>query len=82
MRTKSWEVDEMDETVVKFRVYGSDLRCAELEAIVDTGATFTKIPESIASELGLQAKYEAEVEDSLREVERLVSAIGERVEGH
>jgi len=33
----------MDETVVKFRVYGSDLRCAELEAIVDVGTgTFSR----------------------------------------
>jgi len=41
---------------------GPDGRCAELEAVVDTDATFTKIPESVASELGLQIEYEAEVE--------------------
>ena len=31
------------------------------EGLVDTGATFTKIPRSAASEIGLRAKYEAEV---------------------
>ncbi|MBS7612622.1 retroviral-like aspartic protease family protein [Candidatus Bathyarchaeota archaeon] len=52
----------MGETLVKFKVYGVDGRHVELEAIVDTGATFTKVPGFIASKLGLQARYEAEVE--------------------
>lgn len=43
-------------------IYGTDDNSAELEALVDTGATFTKIPESLASALGLQAKYETSVE--------------------
>jgi predicted aspartyl protease len=50
----------MGETRVKFRVYSGE-RFAELEGLVDTGATFTKIPRSAASKLGLQAEYEAEV---------------------
>jgi predicted aspartyl protease len=45
---------------VKFRVYSGEL-FAELEGLVDTGATFTKIPRSTASKIGLQARYEAEV---------------------
>ena len=50
----------MGETRVKFRVY-SGKRYTELEGLVDTGATYTKISRSAASRLGLQAKYEAEV---------------------
>ena len=47
----------MGEAVTHFTVYG-----IELEALVDTAATFTKIPQSIASKLRLDAKYETEVE--------------------
>jgi predicted aspartyl protease len=50
----------MGETRVKFRVYRGE-SFTELEGLVDTGATFTKIPRSAASKIGLQAKYEAEV---------------------
>jgi len=50
----------MGETRVKFRVYSGE-RFTELEGFVDTGATFTKIPRSAASKIGLQANYEAEV---------------------
>ena len=59
---KSVSRRKMGETLVKFKIYGSDGRFVELEATVDTGATFTKIPESVASELELQAKYETEEE--------------------
>ncbi|MEA3355721.1 MAG: aspartyl protease family protein [Candidatus Bipolaricaulota bacterium] len=52
----------MGETRAHFKIYGIDGEVAELEALVDTGATFTKIPESLASALGLQAKYETNVE--------------------
>ncbi|MCC6005273.1 MAG: aspartyl protease family protein [Thermofilum sp.] len=51
---------EVGETRVKFRVYSGE-GFAELEGLVDTGATFTKIPRSAASKIGLQAKYTAEV---------------------
>jgi len=67
----------MGETLVKFKVYGSDGRCAELEAVVDTDATFTKIPESVASELGLQIEYEAEVELGDKRVVRRGLTLGE-----
>jgi aspartyl protease family protein len=50
----------MGETQVKFRVCNGE-RSAELEGPVDTGATFTRIPRSMAYQLGLQAKYEVEV---------------------
>jgi len=50
----------MGETRVKFRVYSGE-QYTELEGLVDTGATFTKIPRSAASKIGLHAKYEAEV---------------------
>jgi predicted aspartyl protease len=53
--------NSLGETRINFKIYGPDSR-AEVEAIVDTGATFTKIPESLASKLKLEAKYEVSVE--------------------
>jgi predicted aspartyl protease len=50
----------LGETRVKFRVYNGGV-FVELEGIVDTGATFTKIPMWVASKIGLQAMYKAEV---------------------
>ena len=52
----------MGETRIFFKVYGANGQAAELEAVVDTGATFSKIPRSLAAKLGLEAKYETEVE--------------------
>lgn len=52
----------MGETRIHFRIYGPDGQAAELEAIVDTGATFSKVPKLIASRLRLAPKYETEVE--------------------
>ncbi len=52
----------MGGTRVYFKIYGADGRTIELDAVADTGATFTKIPSSIALELGLEVKYEVEVE--------------------
>jgi len=48
------------ETRVKFRVYNGGV-FVELEGLVDTGATFTKIPRWAALKIGLQAMYKAEV---------------------
>ena len=45
---------------MKFKVYNGE-RFAELEGFVDTGAIFMKIPKSVASGIGLQAKYRVEV---------------------
>ncbi|MBT9170768.1 MAG: hypothetical protein DDT18_01118 [Actinobacteria bacterium] len=52
----------MGETRIFFKVYGANGQAAELEAVVDTGATFSKIPRSLAAKLGLEGKYETEVE--------------------
>jgi nucleoside-diphosphate-sugar epimerase/predicted aspartyl protease len=52
----------MGETRTQFKVYGANGQAADSEAVVDTGATFSKIPGSIATKLGLEAKYETEVE--------------------
>lgn len=52
----------MGETRIHFKVYGANGEAADLEAVVDTGATFSKIPESVAARLELEAKYETEVE--------------------
>jgi len=52
----------MGEARTQLRVYGPDGRVVGLEGVVDTGATFSKIPCSVANRLGLEAKYETEVE--------------------
>ena len=52
----------MGETRIHFKVYGVNGNVADFEAVVDTGATFSKIPESEADRLELEAKYETEVE--------------------
>jgi len=52
----------MGETRIHFKIYGANDQAVELEAVVDTGATFSKIPESVVTRLGLEAKYETEVE--------------------
>jgi len=52
----------MGETKARFEIYGANGKSAELEATVDTAATFTKVPESVAARLGLKAQYETEVE--------------------
>jgi aspartyl protease family protein len=51
----------MGETVTKFKVFGAR-GSVELEALVDTGATFTKIPESYAERVGIETRYDTEVE--------------------
>lgn len=51
----------MGETRVKIRVFGQK-GTKDVEAIVDTGATFSKIPIAIAEEIDLEARYETEVE--------------------
>lgn len=52
----------MGETKVRFEIHGADGKSMELEALVYTAATFTKVPESVATNLGLKAQYETEVE--------------------
>jgi len=51
----------MGETRAKVKLYG--IRGSkEFEAIVDTGATFTKVQESIAKEIGMDLKYDTTIE--------------------
>jgi len=50
----------LGETRVRARVYGP-IDSVELEMLVDTGATFTKIPESLASRIGLKVEEIIEV---------------------
>lgn len=52
----------MGDTRTKIKIYGANGKFAELEVLVDTGATFTKILKSIVSEIGLEPKYEREAE--------------------
>jgi clan AA aspartic protease len=51
----------MGETIITIKVYGR-LGSAAIESLADTGATFTKIPETIAREIGLEPQYTAQVE--------------------
>ena len=51
----------MGETNAVLTVYGS-LGSAELVTLVDTGATFTKVPRAIIDSVGLEARYETLVE--------------------
>jgi len=52
----------MGETYAHFKVRGANGKSVKLEATVDTGSTFTKIPEIIATRLGLEVKDETQVE--------------------
>jgi len=51
----------MGETITRFKVFGA-LGSVELDALVETGATFTKIPRLEDERIGVEAKYETEVE--------------------
>jgi clan AA aspartic protease len=51
----------LGETLAKFKVFGAR-GSVEIEALVDTGATFTKISRSHAEKVGIEPKYETEVE--------------------
>ena len=71
----------MGETEVRVRVIGSK-GSAEFEAMVDTVATFTKIPKSSASEAGIELKYEVDVElADGRVVQRMLGLADVKLEG-
>lgn len=71
----------MGETVAVVRIYGK-LGSTTLELLVDTGATFTKIPEAIAREIGLEPQYTADVELSDGKVVKRRLALAEmEIEG-
>ncbi|MEM4216735.1 MAG: aspartyl protease family protein [Candidatus Methanomethylicaceae archaeon] len=72
----------MGETRAQFKIYGADGKAIELEAIVDTGATFTRVPEPLAVKLGLKAQYETEVELSDgRKIKRWLALAEVEIEG-
>ncbi len=72
----------MGETRIHFKIYGVDGQVVDLEAIVDTGATFSKIPQAITAELGLEAKYETEIElGDGRVIKRKLTLIEIEIEG-
>lgn len=71
----------MGETFATVRIYGR-LGSSTLELLVDTGATFTKIPKAIGEKIGLEAKYTTEVELSDgRLVERKLALAELEIEG-
>ncbi len=43
-------------------MYGVNGRVKELEALVNTGATLSKIPESVVAELWFEGRYETDIE--------------------
>ena len=51
----------MGETRARVKVYGNR-GWKEIDALVDTGATFTKIQASVAKEIGIEPKYDTTVE--------------------
>lgn len=70
----------MGETRAQFEINGADGKAIQLEATVDTAATFTRVPESV--KLGLKAQYETEVELSDRRIlERRLALADVEVEG-
>lgn len=51
----------MGQTLVTLTLHGPR-GSAQVEALADTGATFTKVPTNVAERLGLQAAYEVPVQ--------------------
>ncbi len=51
----------MGMVISKIKIYGNT-GMKELDLMVDTGATFTKLPLSVAKELGIEGRKEIEVE--------------------
>ena len=51
----------MGETRAKVKVYGNR-GWKEVDALVDTGATFTNIHTSVAEEIGIEPKYDTTIE--------------------
>lgn len=51
----------MRQTIVNVKIHGPN-GTAEVEALVDTRATFTKLPPSVIEQTGVQPSYETDVE--------------------
>lgn len=69
------------QTWVNLRVFGPQ-GSAEVRALADTGATFTKVPHQAAEEAGLQTEYEvpAEMADG-RTIKRSLDLAELQIEG-
>ena len=59
----------MGETRARVKVYGNS-GWKEIDALVDTGSTFTKIRASFAREIGIEPKYDTTIEFAKRLVQR------------
>lgn len=71
----------MGDTYAKIKLYGK-AGSKELEALVDTGATFTKIQTSTAEEIGIETKYETAVElADKRMVQRKLGLVEIEIDG-
>jgi len=71
----------LGETITRVRVYGPD-GTSELEALVDTGATFTKISRSIASRIGVRPKREVLTQVATGEIiKRQTSTLDAEIKG-
>lgn len=51
----------MGDTYVNFRIHGSR-GSLEIEALADTGAIFTKIPRNESQKIGIEPRYETQVQ--------------------
>jgi len=72
----------MGETRARLKIYGPHGKAIELGALVDSGATFTKVPKEMAHSLGLRARYEREVElADGRRVKRGLALVEVELEG-
>jgi clan AA aspartic protease len=73
---------KMGETRVSIRLVGPD-GDTEIEMLVDTGSTLTKIPSSAARKIGITPRYKAEVElADGRVIEREVSEAVAELNGY
>ena len=71
----------MGGTITRVRFYGPD-GMGELEALVDTGATFTKISRSLASRIGVRPKKEVLTQVATDEIiSRQTSTLDAEIKG-
>ena len=71
----------MGQTLVSLTIHGP-LGSAEVEGLADTGATFTKVPESTADAVGIEPRYETDVQlGDGRTVTRILASAEVEVQG-
>ena len=51
----------MGRTIINMRVHGP-VDSADVEALADTGSTFTKVPRSVIEKIGVEPAYESKIE--------------------